>query len=302
LVTGIIWIKPEGNMGNRALQYLAAAGIAMHAPDVKIQNILLPEWGMSAPHPDYLVLPPRYYKSLQERSGLELIFYGQIGNDAYSASLRAAFPAARFIPGVNRGHDFEVLRRSVNIAPGISTFAWLAAWLSEAAQIYLPVGGIFNPAQFHRRMFLPLDDPAYRYTLLPFGKATDLKKQPAQFALLQETLGQLARPVHVPELQQICQRAAALQPPQALLGGFDPDFYALKYPDVAGQLPDRQPSALHHYLHTGFREGRQPFAFDQAFYTGMYPEAAMAVAAGYYRDPLHHYQTTGRTKGYRPTP
>jgi hypothetical protein len=274
LVTGIIWIKAEGNMGNRALQYLAAAGIAMHAPDVKIQNILLPEWGMSAPHPDYLVLPPRYYKSLQERSGLELIFYGQIGNDAYSASLRAAFPAARFIPGVNRGHDFEVLRRSVNIAPGISTFAWLAAWLSEA----------------------------YRYTLLPFGKATDLKKQPAQFALLQETLGQLARPVHVPELQQICQRAAALQPPQALLGGFDPDFYALKYPDVAGQLPDRQPSALHHYLHTGFREGRQPFAFDQAFYTGMYPEAAMAVAAGYYRDPLHHYQTTGRTKGYRPTP
>jgi hypothetical protein len=34
-VTGIIWIKAEGNMGNRALQYLAAAGIAMHAPDVK---------------------------------------------------------------------------------------------------------------------------------------------------------------------------------------------------------------------------------------------------------------------------
>ncbi len=388
-MTGKIWVKPEGNMGNRALQYLAAAGIAMQAPGTEIQNILLPEWGMSMPcpepspkrsvmtatafdldvcgmgdclardvvdhvivnsypyhidnyppretcrqligtaidgvnakgfgptelvcsvrgaeilqaaHPDYLVLPPGYYKSLQERSGLELVFYGQIGNDVYSASLRAAFPAARFIPGVNRGHDFEVLRRSVNIAPSISTFAWLAAWLSEAQRIYLPVGGIFSPVQLPRMMFLPLGEAAYHYTLLPFGRTVDLNKQPAQFALLQDSLARLARPIETGELKQICQRAAALHPPQVLLGGFDPDFYELKYADVAAQVAAGMRSSLHHYLHAGFRQGRQPCAFDQSFYVAMYPDAAMAVAEGHYRDPMHHYQAVGHAKGYRPTP
>jgi hypothetical protein len=390
-----IWIKPFGNAGNRALQYLAAAGIRQHAPDARIENIHLPEWGLHAPaaepplrrsaatghmrfqldvagfadclrrgvidtvmldgyafhldnypprdvarallppmpggaeatgfgadelvcslrgaeildgaHPDYFVLPPAYYRQLVARSGLTPVFFGQIGDNHYSASLRAAFPNARFIEGRSVAYDFETLRRSVNIAPSISTFAWLAAWLSEAARIFMPVGGIFSPVQLPSMLFLPLDDPAFHYTLLPYAKAAKLATT-AKFFLAQERLGALARAIEAGELRAIIARATSLARRLPLLTGFSEDFYLATYPDIAhavaatAQAPDGLHSGLEHYQATGFFEGRQPLALDQGFYAATYPDAAMAIAEGRYADPLHHYQALGIRLGYRPTP
>lgn len=47
-----IWIDPQGNMGNRALQYLAAEGIRARVPGAEIENINLPEWGIASEHPE----------------------------------------------------------------------------------------------------------------------------------------------------------------------------------------------------------------------------------------------------------
>jgi hypothetical protein len=253
-------------------------------------------------HPDYLLLPPAYYRQLAERSGLELVFYGQIDDDPYCATLRVAFPAARFVKGRCAEYDFEVLRRSANIAPSISTFAWLAAWLSHATKVYLPVGGIFSPVQVPHMMFLPLDDPAYEYTLLPYAKGVDLYDKPARFFYLQDMLGTFIRPAAAQELREICDRAAAFAGRRPLLSGFDQDYYIAENKDVADGLIQKLPSALHHYVHAGFREGRRPLRLDPVFYTAFYPDAAMAIAEGRYADPIHHYLTVGRSQGYRALP
>ncbi len=253
-------------------------------------------------HPDYLPLPPGYYRQLRERSGLELVFFGQIGDDPYSATLRAAFPRARFVGGLSPAHDFEVLRRSVNLAPSISTFAWLAAWLSHAERIYLPVGGIFSPVQLPMMGFLPVDDPVFAYTLLPYAKGVDLYDKPARFFFVQEVVETSLRAVTVEEVRGLCSRAAALIGPRPLLSGFDPEFYAAANEDVGSALNQGLRSALHHYLHAGFREGRMPFAFDPSYYASFYPDAAMAIAAGHYTGPLQHYLAVGRGLGYRPLP
>ncbi len=388
-MTGNIWVKQVGNMGNRALQYLAAAGIALHAPGANIQNISLWEWGtkdsqpepplrntirfehsfwldvaglgdclqrrvvesiilgghpyhlenyppraaarrligpttggtdatgfgphqlvcsvrgaeiLHAPHPDYLLLPPAYYESLAARSGLELVFFGQIGTDPFSESLKRKFPGAQFIQGRTREYDFDTLRRSANIAPSVSTFAWLAAWLSEAERIFLPVCGIFSPVQLPQGMFLPLDQPEYEYTLFPFSKAVSPLNQPVQFALAQENLARLARPASAQELGEIYQRAKAFWPALPLCGGFDAAFYEARNPDVAAAVAGGVPSALQHYMYAGYLEGRRPLELDDKFYLAMYPEAAMALAEGRFAGPLQHYQTVGHARGYRPTP
>ena len=42
-------------------------------------------------------------------------------------------------------HDFCFLKASKRIILSVSTFAWWAAWLSEATEIYLPMAGLWNP-------------------------------------------------------------------------------------------------------------------------------------------------------------
>lgn len=394
-MSGRVWIRQLGNMGNRALQYFAAEGIRQHAPEIEIENILLPEWGLQNPHPappprrsartgefrfwldvagfadclrrgvvesviidgypfhldhfppravarqllgptrggagapgfaahelacsiraaevltgihpDYIPLPPSYYRQLAERSGLDLVFFGQLGDDFYSQSLRAAFPAARFVPGVSPEYDFEMLRRSRNIALSVSSFAWAAAWLSEADKIFLPVCGMLHPVQHPYQLYLPLDEPEYEYTLFPYAQAADLHKEPIKFMYAQERLGQQARAIGVAELRGLIQRAAALFPRLPLLSGFDEALYLTWYKDVAALLENGLEggglgSALEHYHLYGFFEGRQPLWLDKAFYASAYPDAAMAIAEGHYASPLHHYQAVGRGLGYSPVP
>jgi hypothetical protein len=72
---------------------------------------------------------------------------------------------------------------------------------------------------------------------------------------------------------------------------FDAEYYLERYPDVkrAGADP------AWHYLHHGWKEGRDPSAdFHTRFYLETYPDAA---AAG--MNPLHHYATIGQAAGYR---
>jgi hypothetical protein len=388
--SGRVWIRPLGNLGNRTLQYLAAAGIRRYAPEVSVENLHLPEWGMTTPtpepqgrrsictgefrswldvagladclrrgvvesvildgyafhlgnypprdvakqllgpmpgsgeaqgfgahelvcsirggeilraqHPDYMVLPPNYYAQLAERSGKELVFFGQLGEDSYSASLRAAFPRARFVNSVSPAHDFEMLRRSRNIAISISTFSWLAAWLGTPEKVYVPVCGMLNPMQRPSQFFLPLDEAEYEYTLFPYTKSVNLFDEPVKFLYTQDLLARQARPVTVEELREIMRRVAGLQRRLPLVSGFDEAFYLSRYADVAEAVKRGFRSGLQHYYSSGFVEDREIMALDKGFYTAMYPDAAMAISEGHYASPLHHYQAVGRALGYLPTP
>lgn len=376
-----IWIEPMGNMGNRALQYLAAYGLAMRAGGV-VRNILLPEWGISAPapppnpmraagtgvnryqfdsaglgdclrrgvveavriesftfhldhyppralcktllgpakggedaagfgadtlvcsirggeiltgiHPDYLLLPPAYYQSLADRTGLKLVFHGQLGDDPYTQSLRDAFPGADFCASRGPGHDFETLRRSANIVLAISTFSWLAAWLSEAQRVFMPIAGMFNPVQHPDQLYLALDEPAYECDLFPYAQAVNLFLAPGDFARLQGLLASAMRPVTKEEVGQMITRSKRLGTGRVLTAGFDPGFYTSSYGDAA-TYPG---SALEHYMMIGWPEHRLPLEFDPFFYTTTYPDAAMEVAEGKFATPLEHFLEVGYALGY----
>lgn len=384
-----IWIQPLGNIGNRALQYLTAAGVAARVPEAEIRNLFLDMWGWHEPaprppawesagtgdryhldveglahcletnevnavciegytfhlehypsraacralfpaavgaetvqgfgphelvcsirggeilraqHPDYFPLPPAYYVKLQEESGLDLVFYGQLGDDPYSQALRAAFPRARFVQGVNQNHVFEVLRRSANLALSISTFAWLAAWLGEAARVYVPVGGMFNPVQHPDQLYLPVDEPSFRYVLLPPVKAVDLEARPVQFWLMQDLIARQARFAGVEEISALIARAGQMGQGKVCVRAFDGAAYLAANPDVAAEVRALRGTALGHYLRVGADEQRPMGQFDPLFYADSYPDAAEAVALGYYPSLLAHFREQGGALGYKPVP
>lgn len=118
-------------------------------------------------HADYGPLPIDFYRQVIERTGLPPIFMGQLADDPYSAALRHAFPNARFMPSQGAEADFEIIRSARHIVASVSTFSWLAAWLSDAESIHLPLCGIFNPRQRPDIDLSALGDPRYRWYDFP---------------------------------------------------------------------------------------------------------------------------------------
>ena len=72
-------------------------------------------------------------------------------------------------------------------------------------------------------------------------------------------------------------------------GLFDPDWYERSYPDIVSEGQ----AAIHHYLHHGHKEGRDPGpGFDTRFYLTTYPDVAVSGL-----NPLQHYILHGRAEG-----
>lgn len=114
-------------------------------------------------HPRYCPLPFSFYERVIEVSGLRPLFMGQIGDDAYSAALRSRFPGAAILPRQSVVDDFDTIRTARHVVLSASSFAWLAAWLSETVRtIHLPVFHLLDPRD-GQTFLLPLEDPRYRF-------------------------------------------------------------------------------------------------------------------------------------------
>jgi hypothetical protein len=83
-------------------------------------------------HPDYVLIPIDFYAGLSAETGLTPVFLGQLEETPYLAALRARFPDARFLPSRGPASDFASICQAGNIVPAISTFSWLAAFVSQA--------------------------------------------------------------------------------------------------------------------------------------------------------------------------
>ena len=77
-----------------------------------------------------MLIPPDFYEALLAETGLAPVFMGQIEDTPYLRTLRTRFPKARFLPSLGAAMDFARIRAARFIVPSISTFSWLAAWLS----------------------------------------------------------------------------------------------------------------------------------------------------------------------------
>lgn len=115
-------------------------------------------------HRNYIPIPLSFYEQIIIETALKPVFIGQLGDDKYSQSLRNKFPDALFPKFDSWEDDFNVIRSSVNIIPAISTFSWLASWLSETAEnIYFPVMGLYHPLARPDIDMLPVDDERYHF-------------------------------------------------------------------------------------------------------------------------------------------
>lgn len=124
-------------------------------------------------HRKYFPLPFSWFDHLIDSTGLQPVFIGEIGADAYSEALRQRYRGARFLAPATALADFQTLRHAPHVGLSISSFCWMATWLSTAAQcIHLPVAGLFDRNNRETDL-LPLLDPRYRYYRLPFLSASE---------------------------------------------------------------------------------------------------------------------------------
>ena len=265
------------------------------APDELLINIRQGDI-LDGHHPDYVLIPPDFYDMLLAQTGLSPVFMGQLEDTAYLRTLRARFPAARFLPSLGAAMDFARIRAARFVVPAISTFSWLAAWLSEAERVFLPVLGLFNPAQNRGVNLLPLDDPRYHFTQFPISYGCRVAQSAASHAALRG----LWRSMPAAKLGAMLARTPPPRMKDAYQGAFDEAFYQAVNPDVAAAVAAGHiPSGRHHYDSTGFDEGRSAFALDRAWYCRTYPIAAVEIAQGDSWDADHHYLEIGRERGYQ---
>jgi len=130
-------------------------------------------------HRDYTPLPLAFYHQLIARTGLLPVFVGQVEDNWYNRALREQFPAARYVSG-GVIEDFQTIRGARHVALAVSSFSWLAAWLSDRAQvIHMPVAGLFHPAQRGDIDLLPRDDPRWRFHVFAPGHFLASEQQKA---------------------------------------------------------------------------------------------------------------------------
>jgi hypothetical protein len=247
-------------------------------------------------HPDYVLIPPDFYAAVVQETGLAPVFMGQLEDTPYLRTLRARFPKARFLPSLGAGVDFERVRRARHIIPAISTFSWLAAWLSDADTIILPVLGLLNPAQNRGVDLLPLDDPRYRFYQFPIHYGYKVTHHAAANASLRG----LWRYMPPDRLSALLSRVPPPRQKSLYLRAFDEAFYQAVNPDIADAVAaGHLPNGRHHYQMTGFDEGRSAFALDRAWYCRTYPIAAIEIAQREFWDADQHFLEVGQARGYR---
>src|ERR1700730_7681286 len=117
----------------------------------------------------YPLLPIAFYEDIVAKMRLSPVFCGQLGDSEYVRQLRRRFAGARFIESQGARADFDLIRSAKNIVVAVSTFSWLAAWLSRASMIILPLSGFFNPAHHRKVDLLPTEDTRYRFFLFPLN-------------------------------------------------------------------------------------------------------------------------------------
>jgi hypothetical protein len=257
---------------------------------------------LQAPHPDYVLTPVEFYRDVVDMTGLRPVFIGQTHPNAYMDRISAAFPGA-IIRGPQRDPlvDFEIIRQSRNSVIGVSTYSWLAAWLSPCAEnIYLAVSGLFNPMQKKDVDLLPFGDPRYKFFLFPINYAVPVDRHAEAHLRLAPYWRQMA---HAALDRQLNEAPRFARDADQLLGLFDEEYYLTTNADVAAVAQQHGRSfARFHYVRHGIMEGRSPLRFDRVWYAAQYPMAAFEVAQGDYVDFEHHYAAVGKARGYRPYP
>lgn len=257
---------------------------------------------LNGPNPEYVLTPVEFYRDIVDMTGLKPVFIGQTHPNAYMDRIRAAFPGAIFRePQAHPLVDFETIRQSRNVVVGVSTYIWLAAWLSRSLDnIHLAVSGLFNPMQKPSVDLLPYGDTRFRFYLFPINYAVPLNAHARAHQRIAPYWRQMS---HAALRQQFSAAPRFERRLDQALAVFDEAFYLENNADVAAIAATAGSGfGRNHYANHGFQERRLPTRLDAAWYAGEYPLAAFEVAQGDYCDFADHYMAIGKARGYRPYP
>ena len=256
---------------------------------------------LSGNYAPYVLVPITFYRDIVDQTGLEPIFFGQLSECSYLDDLRAAFPDATFVHGSGVIDDYERIRRSKNILISVSTFAWVAAWLSEAERIIMPLTGLFNPVFAHdicnKLDLVPRNDPRYEFYLFPVNVAIQVD----QVTEVHRALDGRWRKVTAAEIDEILLRHRSVtRRLDDFLAVFDEDYYLRAYPDLQRLVQQGfLSSGRDHYIAHGFGERRLPFHLEWS-YLYRYPDSGEAIANGEFQDLIHFHASRGASLGYAP--
>jgi hypothetical protein len=257
---------------------------------------------LHGPSLDYVLTPVEFYRDVIDMTGLRPVFIGQTHANAYMDRIRAEFPNALVRePQADPLVDFETIRQSRHVVVGVSTYSWLAAWLSSSVEsIYMAVSGLFNPMQKPSVDLLPFGDKRFRFFLFPINYAVPL----ARHAEVHRRIAPYWRQMSHGALRSLFAGAPrfARELPD-FVAAFDEAAYLDAYPDVAAAAQSLGAGfGREHYLAHGFDEWRLAIRLDPVWYVSQYPLAGFEVAQGDYAEFAHHYLAIGKARGYRPTP
>jgi hypothetical protein len=208
----------------------------------------------------YPLIPIGFYIELVNKTNLIPVFVGQLDDCLYIDNLRKAFPNAKFIMSQGAIRDFDTIRLSANIVPSVSTFSVMAAWLSNAKTVYLPLNGFLNPCHKREIDLVPVDDARYRFFLFPLNYALPEKDALVHHSRIEGMWKEIS-----------AARVKHLKKASPLIAG-------------AESMP----------------EGYQVPGFDERWYIHEYTSAAIDISDGWYENGMHHYIDIGRFLGYRP--
>jgi hypothetical protein len=210
-------------------------------------------WGFG----HYPLVPADFYERIIKISGRKPVFMGQIGPSAYCEQLKRRFPTARFLESQGAIRDFQTLRQGSHIVISVSTFSWLAAWLSQAQQIYLPMLGFLNPMHFGGRKgidLLPADDPRYRFFMFPLHYGLP----ECQALRCHTALTELCREVSPQQVNFLRTQTPLLKVETPTID-FDEVWYTLEYMQAALEISEGWfAGPLEHYIEIGMRRGYRP--------------------------------------------
>ena len=101
-------------------------------------------------HSDYHALPWSFYRGILERRTWGRVYVvTEAPHDPMVQKLAKVYSGE--VVSRSPLEDFSFIRASANVVLSASSFAWWAAWLSEAESIFYPVVGIFDPERMNRR-------------------------------------------------------------------------------------------------------------------------------------------------------
>jgi hypothetical protein len=202
----------------------------------------------------YPVLPVKYYRWLAEITGLRPVFGGQLDESRYVSLIRQEFPDARFIETRGPVGDFQLVRSARNIAVGVSTFSWLAAWLSRASTIFLPLCGFLSPVYMREVDLLPTPDPRYRFIQFPHFFGIEEAAMLEHHVRIENTWKEIS-----PRQVALLRDGSPFLAPRTADIPFEPVWYTHTYIDAAKDISEGWfQDPLHHYLEVGKLRGHAP--------------------------------------------